>query len=76
MLGAIKTQGALTIYSFSYAINADSLSGAMIINDRQPLGSLLPTTEVSAFVATPGVLVLGCATCNNGRGMVYIFDIK
>ena len=36
--------------------------------------SLLPTTIVSAFEAKKGALVLGCATCNNNKGMVYIFD--
>lgn len=73
MLGAIRTQGALTIYAFSDAINADAMSGAMSRDDGLQT-SLLPTTSASAFVATKGTLVLGCATCNNNKGMVYVFN--
>jgi len=73
MLGAIRTQGALTIYAFSDAINADAMSGAMSRDDGLS-ASLLPTTSVTAFVATKSALVLGCATCNNNKGMVYVFN--
>ena len=34
----------------------------------------MPTTEVSAFVARKGALVLGCATCNGNLGVVYVID--
>ena len=73
MLGAIKTQGALTIYAFSDAINPDSFSGYMSRDDGLQT-SLLPSTKVTAFVATQGALLLGCATCNNNRGMIYVFN--
>ena len=53
MIGAIRTQGALTIYGFSDAINADASSGVMS-RDNGLQTSLLPTTTISSFVATKG----------------------
>ena len=75
MIGAIRTQGALTIYAFSDAINAESMNGAMS-RENGLSTSLLPTTEVSSFIATKGVLALGCATCNSNMGKVYIFSLS
>ena len=73
MLGAIRTQGALTIYTFRQAINPDAMRGAMERDDGLQ-SSLLPTTEVSSFVATKGTLMVGCKTCNSNRGMIYIYN--
>jgi len=75
MIGAIRTQGALTIYAFSDAINADSMSGAMSRNNGLQT-SLLPTTTISAFSVAKSALVLGCATCNNNLGKVYVFNLS
>ena len=75
MIGAIRTQGALTIYTFSDAINADSFSGAMSrVNGLQT--SLLPSTTITSFVAEQGVLILGCPACNNNIGKVYMYSLS
>ena len=49
------------------------MSGAMS-RDNNLQTSLLPTTEVSAFVAKKNALILGCATCNSNKGVVYVFN--
>lgn len=49
------------------------MRGAMERDDGLQ-SSLLPTTEVSSFVATKGTLMVGCKTCNSNRGMIYIYN--
>jgi len=75
MFGAIRSQGAITLYSFTSAINSDSFKATMI-RDNLTQTSLLATTVISALIATKDLLVLSCPTCLNNFGTINIYDPK
>ena len=73
MLAAIKTPGAITIYSFESAINAQDSKGVMS-RDETSQSFLFQSTLLTTFVTSKDFLVVGCATCDSGKGWLRIYS--
>ena len=73
MLAAIKSSGAITIYSFESAINPDSRISVMVRDDSKR-SFLLASTQITAFETSKDFLIVGCATCDNNAGWLKLYS--
>ena len=66
MLGAIRTTGSISIYSFDMAINyVDRVGGLTRIESSPSPTTLIATSVITSFKTSREYLFVGCASCTS-----------